>query len=295
MESFQLQELSREESVRRFKIIQYKVREQQIEQIWSAFEEAGFQPILIKGWAAAQFYTNPYEREFVDIDLIVSPERFAEAVEYTKKLQPKLAVDLHNGPRHLDSLKFEEIFSNSVFVKCGNTYLRVPCPEDHLRILCIHWLTDGGANKEKLRDIYYLVSNRSKDFDWNRLLNSVNPRRRRWIESTVGMAQKYLNLDLKNTPLADASEKVPRWVIKAVELEWSSDVRLEPLNLYLRDKKMLWKQIKKRLPPNPVQATVLQEGDFDKYPRIWYQLKNIFSRLILSMKRIKETPDRKSQ
>lgn len=289
MEFFRLQELSPEESAERFRIIQYKARELQIEEIWNKFEAAGFQPILIKGWAAAQVYPQPYKREFVDIDLIVAPGRFEEAEAFLKNLKPKLPVDLHKGARHLDSLSFADLLENSVFVKCGDTNLRVPRPEDHLRILCNHWLTDGGANREKLWDIYYSVSNRSSDFDWRRLLDSVGLRRRRWVECAIGLAHKYLDLDLKDTPVEDASERLPRWIIKAVEKEWASDVKMEPLNLHLKNKKMLWRQIKKRLPPNPVQATVLQEGDFDRYPRIWYQINNMLSRLKPSLKRIEKS------
>lgn len=289
MESFQPQKLTPVELAERFRIIQYKVREQQIEEIWRKFEEASYQPILIKGWAAAQFYPQPFEREFTDVDLIVPPARFQEAEEFLKNLQTKLAVDLHNGPRHLDSLKFEDIFENSVFVKCGNANLRVPRPEDHLRILCNHWLTDGGANREKLKDIYYLVSGRSEDFDWNRVLNVTSERRRRWLECTIGLAHKYLDLDIAETPVASSSKKLPQWLVSAIEKEWASDTKMEPLHLHLKDKKMLWKQLKKRLPPNPIQATVLQEGDFDKYPRIWYQLKDMFSRLSPSVRRISIT------
>lgn len=288
MESLPQNNLNAEEAAHRFRIIQYKVREQQIGKIWQEFEDAGFQPVLIKGWAAAQYYPEPFERDFVDIDLIVSPEKFCEAEEFSKNIKPVLAIDLHCGPRHLDSLGFEEIFSNSIYIKCGNTNIRVPRPEDHLRILCVHWLTDGGANRDKLQDIFYLLKNRSSDFDWNRLLNSVNSKRRRWIECTIGLAHKYLGLEIKDTPVEEGAKKLPSWFVKAIDKEWESEVKMQPLDLFLNDKKALRQQIKKRFPPNPVQATVLQEGDFDRYPRLWYQIGNMLSRLVPSLKRIRK-------
>lgn len=283
-----MQNLSPKESAKRFKIIQYKVREKQIGDIWQKFEEAGFQPILIKGWAAAQCYPKPFEREFVDIDLIVNPDGFLEADEFSKIMQSSLPIDLHYGPRHLDSLSFEDIFENSVFYRCGEIDIRVPRAEDHLRMLCIHWLTDGGANREKLKDIYYLIDNRTEEFDWDRFLNVISHRRQRWLECAVGTAQKYLKLNLENTPLINSSENLPKWFVQTIQNEWNNSVKLEPLQLHLRNKKMLWKQIKKRLPPNPIQATVLQEGDFDWKPRIWYQIGNIFNRLPSLLKSIKE-------
>jgi hypothetical protein len=150
-------------------------------------------------------------------------------------------------------------------------------------------LNDGGADFEKLWDIYYAVANRPKNFDWDRLLNIVSSKRRKWIVCAIGLAHKYLQLEIEDTPLAREAKVIPRWVQKAVEKEWESSVRLKPLHFLLKDKKEFWKQIKKRFPPNPIQATIEVEGDFDKNFRIIYQIKSMFPRLLPSVKRIRET------
>jgi hypothetical protein len=273
----------------RLKILQYKVWEQQVGHVWRLFEEAGFSPIIIKGWAAAQFYPEPNQRDFVDIDLMVLPEKFDAANRFLEDQKLTIPVDLHAGARHLDLLSFEDISANSVLIKCGQSSVRVPAPEDHLRILCVHWLTDGGANREKLWDIYYVIANRTENFDWNRLLNPVGDKRRRWIECTVGLAHKYLGLDIENTPVEKGAKNLPEWLVSAIEKEWASEVKTLPLDFFLNDKKMFWKQIKKRLPPNPIQATVLSEGDFDRHPRLWYQLKTALDRVGPSIKRIRKS------
>ena len=273
----------------RYALLKHKVAELEVEKIWREFEDAGFAPILIKGWAAAKLYPKPYVRSFTDVDLIVSPDCYDDALKFSFGLKNHLPVDLHCGARHLDKLSFEELFSDSLLVDCGRTKIRVPRHEDHLRILCVHWLTDGGADRERLWDIYYGVVNRPEDFDWVRFLDAAGARRRRWLICALGLTEKYLGLDLSGSPVGKETQDLPVWLVRAVEREWASGVRLLPLNFFLNDKKLLWKQIKKRLPPNPIQATIDLEGDFDDKPRIGYQLRDIFLRIKPSVKRIGQT------
>lgn len=270
----------------RFNSLTYKVHEHYLEKAWMRFENAGFKPILIKGWAAAQFYTDPIKRRYNDIDLIIEPDKYDEAMEFLASFDENTAIDLHKGARQLDSLSYESLYANSQTIKCGKTEVRVLRPEDHLRVLCVHWLTDGGAYKIRLWDIYYAVKNRPADFDWERCLNEISPTRRKWIVCTIGLACKYLGLNVEDTPIADEVKDIPQWLIKTVEKEWKSDVKLMPLHYFLHDKKNLFRQIKKRFPPNPIQATIDMEGEFDNRPRIFYQIGDIFFRLTPSIKRI---------
>ncbi len=65
-------------NLRRIKLITYKVHEHRIEKAWKRFENPGFKPFLIKGWAAAQYYTESSERQFNDVDLVFAPLRQKE-------------------------------------------------------------------------------------------------------------------------------------------------------------------------------------------------------------------------
>ena len=270
----------------RWQLLQMRVYEKRISEAVVFFRANNIEPILIKGWAANRNYPERHLRRFVDIDLLIAPRQFDRAVACLENYTDNYLIDLHCGARHLDSLSYQNLFENSRLIKCLETDVRVLRPEDHLRVLCVHWLTDGGENKERLWDIYYAVANRPKDFDWERCLDEVSEKRKKWITCAIGLTHRYLRLDVKNTPFADKIIDIPAWMIKTVEREWESDEKLIPLRHCWHDKSKLFKQIKKRIPPNSIQATVDMEGKFDETPRIIYQIGDVFYRSFLSVKRM---------
>lgn len=263
---------------KKFQLIKFKVLENDLQEIFESLSNLDFEIILIKGWAAALSYPARSERQFTDFDLMVEPARYASALKALKTIPKGYLVDLHNGARRHDTQSFRDLYAHSQTAVCGRTIIRIPRPEDHLRILCVHWLTDGGAYKERLWDIFYAVANRPADFDWERLLNVVSPTRRLWIVYTIGLAHKYLGLDLENTPIAAEAKKIPLWICRTIEREWASETKLRPLPNPLRNFREFIKQTGRRLPPNPIHATVQSGGEFDEGWRAVYQLRNIVER-----------------
>lgn len=267
------------ELTRASQILHFKVLEHKLEKIWTDFAANGFEPILIKGWAAAQLYAEKHERGFSDVDLAFAPGDFARAREFASKQTFPLLVDLHRGLRHLDTVPFEVLFARSRLVKLSQTKIRLLAPEDHLRVLAVHWLNDGGAPRQRLWDIYYAVDSREEDFSWERCLGGISVKRRRWIVCAIGLAHRYLDLPIDDLPFKAELNNLPPWLIKTVEREWASGVRLMALEYCRHDRRELWRQIKKRIPPNALQATIETEGDFDSLPRIYYQTLDVFKRL----------------
>jgi hypothetical protein len=272
---------------KRWAFIHYKLQEYRLVKTFDLFRKYNIEPILIKGLATAKFYPQKEERLFIDIDICVAPSEFKKAQGILAECKKEgLPIDLHNGLRHLDTVEWENLFENTQLIKVQETDIRILRPEDHLRVLCVHWLKDGGAYKERLWDIYYAIQNRAPDFDWDRCLKTIDPKRRKWIVCAIGLAHLYLELELKDTPIAAEAGKIPNWIIKTVEKEWADENKLKSLVTTLSNRKEFFRQLRKRFPPNPIQATIEVGGEFNDNPRIFYQVADICFRIRPSLQRL---------
>src|SRR5688572_27415441 len=170
----------------RFYLLRKRHGENLIVKAFRGFRRAGVEPVLIKGWAAARNYPEYTPRFFADVDLAVSASDF----EKSKRLieEEKLGgIDLHRELRHFDTVDWNRLVENSEVVDLDGEGIRVLSPEDHLRVLCVHWLTNGGESRERLWDIVYAVQNRPEGFDWSKCLDVTSPKRRQWIIATIGV------------------------------------------------------------------------------------------------------------
>ncbi len=271
----------------RWLLLRSKVYEEKVKDAFKLFRENDIEPILIKGWAAAREYPQKFRRIYSDIDLCVSTDLYKKGSELILRDEARqFNIDLHNGLRHLDTVDWNDLYENSRIVNIDDVPIRILRPEDHLRVLSVHWLTDGGAYKDRLLDLYYLIENNKKDFDWERCLGIVSKRRREWVCKIIGLVGKYYGLDVNGFSFFKEATDIPDWLIKALEREWSSAVPLKPIHTLLGNRSEFWTQIKKRFPPNAIQATIDMEGSFDDKPRFYYQFGSIFIRLKPSITRI---------
>ena len=131
-----------------------------------------------------------------------------------------------------------------------------------------------------------MIENRAADFDWDRFLNVVDARRRRWLTCAIGLAQRYLGLDLAGTPVEREARVIPDWIVNTVEGEWASETRLKPIEVSLGSLGEFTTQIKKRMRPNPIWSTVIMNGSFDAKTRFFYHLGTAFRRIMPSYRRI---------
>lgn len=274
----------------RWNLLQTRRGEVETRQAFIECRGLGAEPVLIKGWAAGRYYPDYTLRTYGDIDLALPPSQFDSVEAKWSSLENRtLNIDLHRGLRHLDTIDWDDLFDNSITIEIDEVAIRILRPEDHLRVLCVHWLTDGGTYKERLWDIYYAIENRPSDFDWSRCLNIVSETRRRWIVCVIGLAHRYMDLNIDGLPFADEAKILPAWFISEVEKEWAYNIPLRPIHTVLRNRKEFLRQIKKRFPPNKIQSMIDVEGSIDAPTRIHYQIGSILKRIGPSVKRIVST------
>jgi len=266
-------------------LLSFKVYEKRVSDLVRNCIEAGLRPLLIKGWAAARNYDEPWKRQSGDVDLLFHP-RERSKVEALKEKKEFAFLDPHFGPRHLDVLSYDELFQNSHIAELEGVEINLLAPEDHLRVLCVHWLTDGGERKNRLEDIFWAVRNRGERFDWDRCLEILGPNRRKWVIYTIGLAHRFCELPVEDLYFSAEAIDLPDWLADQVEKSWREDIPLVPIHLVLKDANGLITQIRKRLPPNPIMATIAMEGSLDSKTRIHYQIGYIFKQTPPSLRRI---------
>lgn len=256
-------------------------------QAFEFFKRKELFPIILKGWDVAKYYPIEEARQYNDIDLAVSSKDFGRAngLIHSEELR-HCRIDLHNELRDLDTLPWETIFARTQLVKIGDTDIRVLCPEDHLRVLCAHWLMDGGEFRHRLWDFYYLIEATRDTFDWELCFRDVPPNRREWVECVVGLTHKYLGLNIDDLPFATRIRELPPWLVRAVEREWEDGVPQRPILTTLNKPAEFVRQFKKRIRPNPLRAVVDMEGGFYRPRLFYYRVGSFAKRFAAMIKRI---------
>jgi hypothetical protein len=254
------------------------LHERDIKHVFTLLRAAGVEPLLIKGWASARLYPEHGMRVYGDIDLCVRPEQHEAALEVTKSPECKqYNVDLvYDELSRLDNRSFDELYARSQPLTIDEVQVRIPSPEDHLRIQCLHLLKHGAWRPLWLCDVAAAVENRAEDFDWDLCLGK-DRRKADWIACTIGLAQQLLGAEVEDTPVAGRAKHLPGWLIPAVLKQWQKPCAADhhPPELMLatlRNRTGLLQALRDRW-PDPIQATIWMGGSFNELPRLPYQLR----------------------
>src|SRR5262249_50823343 len=134
--------------------LQAAISEQSLRQVIPALRSFGVEPVLVKGWATARLYPEPGLRPYCDLDLCVSQDQYAAARAALKELETVGAlIDLHLGFGKFYERETDRVFDRTQLIRLGDIDVRVLCPEDDLRFLCLHLLRHGAIRPLWLADI----------------------------------------------------------------------------------------------------------------------------------------------
>jgi len=260
-----------------------------INSVEGILSEAGIEALYFKGAAAAHYYARSECRPVGDIDFLVHPEQEADAKSMIEKhyISSESAASetdkkqklprwyfppgVSNIDLHSDLAKFRlgstaEVFQRSIAIEIENTTVSIPCEEDHLKLLCLHFLRHGGWRPSWLCDVATLIEARNTNFGWDACLGS-DPVTRNWISIVVLLAHHLLGAKLDGVPEAITATVLPRWVPMQVNLAWglpmSTHLPGSPFRHTLRNRPHhIFREMLARC-PNPIGATMRVGAPFN--------------------------------
>jgi hypothetical protein len=243
--------------------LEAQMQEREIERLLGQLSARGVSPLLVKGWACARFYPEPGLRPFGDVDLFVHPEQITATEEV-------LGVPVNSSQRHLLDVKskvpslygrtLSEMVESAQRVSLRGATACVPSHEDHLRLLCLHFLRHGAWRPLWLCDIAAALEARPAGFDWQLCLGP-DGKRADWIACALGLAHQLLGACVEGTPVEERARRLPPWLLPCVLREWETPQVLqhaphELILVTLRSRRYLrsWFQALLKRWPNPIEA-----------------------------------------
>ena len=281
------------EQAYRLHALQSAIHQRDIQNSLTLVRSASVEPILVKGWAVARLYPDVSLRPYGDLDLCVAPTQYHAATRVLEKeVNKPYRVDLHRGFKTLDHNSWDELYSRSHLVKLGDIEVRVLCPEDHLRVLCFHFLREGAWRPLWLGDIAVALETRPPDFDWD-LFTGPKDRRRKWFACAIALADLLLGASMDGVPETLRARQLPSWFLPSVLKEWEvrsmSHRHTTPMNTTWRAPAQTLKLESLRSHwPNAIEATIGVNGPFNEMPRLPFQLGNCAVRTIAFLRRATE-------
>ncbi|MBV9582500.1 MAG: nucleotidyltransferase family protein [Chloroflexi bacterium] len=204
----------------RFHALEATLRARDLRRVVTTLRQAGVEPLLMKGWAAAQAYPELGLRPYSDIDLFVQPEWHDRAARALADLGPRgTPVDLHAVIPDMPDRTPEVLYARSRELSLDGMPVRVLGPEDHLRFLCLHLLRHGVRRPLWLCDVGAAVEALPPDFDAAVCLEG-ELRRSEWVTCVLQLAHRLLGARLDGWPAKVRDPAPPHWTGATVLRTW---------------------------------------------------------------------------
>lgn len=175
-------------------------------QAWKALGKADIHPVLLKGFGLAQYYPQPYLRQWGDIDLYVGKKQYHEACRVLRETFPGIphpeeddedrkhynfdfpntAIETHrismecphpNDRRYYEQLEEKYLSHNGPSFELNG--VKITMPEDTFNVFYTflhawHHFIETGMNMKQLCDIAVLLHAKRDGIDRERLKTMLN-------------------------------------------------------------------------------------------------------------------------
>lgn len=246
----------------------------------SLLAQNSIETVLVKGVALTLLYPEAGARPAGDIDLCVAASDYRRADTLLKN--HGLVVDLHEEFSTLDNRAWQDLYDRTVTISIKGQQVRIPSPEDHLRILCFHFLREGAWRPLWLCDIAAAIERWIATLNWNLFLDD-DPRRAKWFACVIVLAHELLGASTDQVPRNIIEARVPSWlrsaVLKAWEVRTMQRRHLTPMRNAIRDPVNTIKGLRHHW-PNPIEGTVVAGAPFNEMPRLPFQLATCLARTV---------------
>jgi hypothetical protein len=255
----------------RVHVLQAAVHERTLARVTGRLAAVGIEAVLVKGWAIARSYPEQGLRPCGDVDLCVSPADFSAAQSALPPAEFAGCVDLHRGFEKFGDRTWDDMLARSSVATVGGSPVRLLSADDHVCVLCLHFLRHGGWRALWLCDVALALESRPSGFDWDRVLGASR-RQTEGIACTVGLAHDLLGARVDDTPLSARVRRLPRWLAPAVLREWGAPQRRRlPMASFIAQpfsalRESLWHFA------NPIEATLTVGGPWNNWPRLPLQI-----------------------
>lgn len=270
--------------IHRKQVVENALKEGLAVRIITALRNAGVEPILVKGWAISRLYPEPGLRPTGDVDLLIPPEQVDTAYEAVEEWESgRMTFDLqYQDYRKLRDRTLEDLYRRSTLVPLEGATVRVLGPEDHLALVCLHFLRHGAYRPLWLCDVALLVERAGPDFDWDVCLGTDQVLRS-WLTGVIGLAHALLGADVEHVP-DRCVERLPSWLAPSVLKEWRRPFATqhpdlhEPLRRVLRHPRDLPAAIRERW-WGPIRTSIWADIPFNESSRLPAQVKYFAGRV----------------
>jgi hypothetical protein len=257
----------------RLETLRARVRLRLVRRAVIRLREAGVEPIVGKGWAVARQYPALALRPFGDVDVYLT-RRDAGRLRAFTAAPDLVGTDVHGGLSLLADRGEAEVVRRTRTAPLGRESIRVFAPEDHLRLLALHFLAHGAWRPLWLCDVALALERRPADFDWPWFL-AGHARRTEAACLVLAAARELLGASFEGVP-DSAVSSLPGWLLPSILRQWGRrdfvpQGRRRAFSERERTAAGTLRALRERW-PDPVEATFGVGGSFRLGPRWIYQL-----------------------